>query len=297
MAKAKRDGTSKAKVAVRRKTLAMVTSHQILSIKDISIVRFEVRKENVGKDLDELAASIEKYGLLQPIVVCKSGKQPNKWEIVCGQRRYLAHKQILKRENIFAGIIEHNISYEEGLAIAASENIHRLDMTRKDCIDLCADLFKKYGTIKDVVEETKLPHHTVRQYIQYDGLPPDLQAKVDAKQMNVNLAMKVQDAASANGSYDIVEATKLLKVLKKVDNPIQKKIIELRKKNPTVSLEKIVKKAEQPDETLNLKLILGESLAKPLRRYAEDEDTDAATAVEGFIELCLKDNGYLKSEG
>ena len=58
MAKAKRDGTSKAKVAVRRKTLAMVTSHQILSIKDISIVRFEVRKENVGKDLDELAASI-----------------------------------------------------------------------------------------------------------------------------------------------------------------------------------------------------------------------------------------------
>ena len=69
--------------------------------------------------------------------------------------------------------------------------------------------------------------------------------------------MKVQDAASAAGSYDEQEADELIRVLKTADNPIRKKIISLRKKNPTVPLEKIVKKAEEPDQTLKLQLTLG----------------------------------------
>lgn len=195
-----------------------------------------------------------------------------------------------------AGIIDHTIDYEDGLALSATENVLRLDMTRKDLIDLCADLFKRYGTIKDVADETKLPYHIVRQYIRFDGLPEDLKARVSKNEINVNLAMKVQDAASASGSYSAQEATKLIKVLKTVDNPIQKKIIDLRKKNPTVPLEKIVKKAEEPDQVLRLQLVLGETLARPLRQYAQDEDTDERAAVEGFIETCLKDNGYLETE-
>ena len=296
MAKAIRKSGEKGRGPALGKKAARVTSYEALPIKDLVIERFQVRKQNVGEGLDELAASIEKYGLLQPIVVCKSAEQAGKWEIVCGQRRYLAHKQILKWPKIVAGIIDHAIEYEEGLALSASENIVRLDMSRKDLIDLCADLFKRYGTIKDVVEETKLPYPIVRKYIRFDGLPSDLQEKVNKNELNVELAMKVQDAASAAGSYDQQEAGKLIKVLKTVDNPIQKKIISLRKKNPTVPLDKIVTKAEEPDQTLKLQLVLGESLAKPLRKYAEDEDTDEKSAVEGFIETCLKQNGYMDGE-
>ncbi len=293
MAKSDRSNHPKPKAAPKGKKTAKVTSYCELPIGDIVIERFQVRKQNVGEGLDELAASIEKYGLLQPIVVCKSAGHPGKWEIVAGQRRYLAHKQILKLPKIVAGIIDHPIEYEEGLALSASENVVRLDMTRKDLIDLCADLFKRYGTIKDVVEETKLPYPIVRKYIRFDGLPSDLQEKVNKSEINVDLAMKVQDAASAAGSYDEQEADELIKVLKTADNPIRKKIISLRKKNPTVPLEKIVKKAEEPDQTLKLQLTLGETLAAPLRQYAEDEETDEKTAVEGFIESCLKENGYM----
>src|SRR5262249_4046778 len=148
----------------------------------------------------------------------------------------------------------------------------------------------------DVVEETKLPYPIVRKYIRFDGLPTDLQEKVKAKEINVDLAMKVQDAASASGTYDKKESAELIKVLKTVDNPIQSKIINLRKKHPTVSLGKIVKKAEEPDKALKLQLTLLESVATPLRQYATDQDTDERTAVEGFIETCLRDNGYLDAE-
>ena len=299
MAKARGRAGAKKKAVSRSKqskSEAMVTSHQEIAIKDLVIERFQARKQNEGEGLDELAASIEKYGLLQPIVVCKSAEQSGKWEIVCGQRRHLAHKQILKRPTILAGVINRHIEYEEGLALSASENTVRLDMTRKDLIDLCADLLKKYNTIKDVAEETKLPYHIVRQYIQYDGLPRDLQARVDKKEINTNLAMKVQDAASASGSYNKQDAEKLIKVLKTVDNPIQNKIIKLRKKHPTVSLDKIIKKAEEPDRTLKLSIVLGESLAQPLRQYAQDEDTDEKTAVESFIESSLKASGYMETD-
>lgn len=273
-----------------------VTSYRELPIADLVIERFQVRKQNVGEGLEELADSIEKYGLLQPIVVCTSAEQPGKWEIVCGQRRYLAHKQILKKSVIMTGIIDGTITYEEGLALSASENVVRLDMTRKDLIDLCADLFKKYGTITDVVSETKLPYPIVRKYIRYDALPPDLQDKVNERTMNVDLAMKVQDAASASGSYKQEDANALIDALKKVDNPIQKKILDLRKKNPTVALDKILKKAEEPDETLTLRLKLLPAVARPLRQYAADEDTDERTAVEGFIEASLKTAGYMGND-
>jgi len=273
-----------------------VTTYQELPIEDLKIERFQVRKENVGEGLEALAESIEKYGLLQPIVVCKSEKPPGKWEIVCGQRRYLAHVKILKFKKIMAGIINHPISYEEGLALSASENIVRLDMTRKDLIDLCADLFKKYGTIKDVVEETKLPFPIVRKYIRYDGLPSDLQAMVNKKDINLELAMKVQDAASASGRYNGKEAKELIALLNTVDDPIRKKIIELRKKNPTVPLDKIAKKAEEPEKSLKVKLLLTETLANPLRKYVEDEGTDVNTAVEGFIESSLQQSGYMSEK-
>src|SRR5262245_52327717 len=68
----KKKRSTKAKSASNGKGPAKVTSYRELPIKDLEIERFQVRKQNVGQNLDELAASIEKHGLLQPIVVCKS---------------------------------------------------------------------------------------------------------------------------------------------------------------------------------------------------------------------------------
>ena len=276
--------------------MAQVTEFRELQLSDLRIERFQARKQNAGESLDELASSIERWGLLQPIVVCTSSRDSSKWEIVCGQRRYLAHKKILKRSTIIAGVILHSISVEEGLALSASENIVRLDMTRKDLIDLCGKLHRTYGTIKDVVYETKLPYSIVRKYIRYDGLPTDLRTRVDDNEINVELAMKIQDAATASGNYDSAESERLLRTLKTVDNALQQKILTLRKRHPEKNLEEIVRTAEKPDRSLRLSLVVGESLAVPLKQYAEDEDTDEKAAVIGFIEDSLDRHGYLGGE-
>ena len=277
--------------------MAQVTAFRDLPLSDLRIERFQARKQNAGEGLDELAASIERWGLLQPIVVCTSSKDASKWEIVCGQRRYLAHQKILQRSTITAGVIPHVISVEEGLALSASENVVRLDMTRKDLIDLCSQLHKRYGTIQYVADETKLPYPIVRKYIRYDGLPADLRTRVDANEINVDLAMKIQDAATAqSGNYDSAESERLVKTLKTVDNALQRKILTLRKRHPEKDLEEVVRTAEQPDRSLKLSLVVGEGLAVPLKQFADDEDMDEKAAVLGFIEDSLGRHGYLGDE-
>lgn len=50
----------------------IVERYDEVPIDDIVADRFQVRTENIGVGLDDLAVSIEKFGLLQPIVLCRS---------------------------------------------------------------------------------------------------------------------------------------------------------------------------------------------------------------------------------
>lgn len=272
--------------------MAVIERYDYVPVEDIIIDRFQARKSKTGEGMEELAASIEKFGLLHPIGICRSKRHENKWETVFGQRRLLAHR-LLKSEKIAAGIIDRVLSYEEGLALSANENLHVIPMVRKDIIDLCEELHKKYGTIKAVADETKLPYHIVRQHVRYSALPSDLQKKVDDQEIKVDLAMKIQDAASAKGSYDKEEAAQLLSVIKKSDDALGRKVLKLRQEHPTVPIKKIVKKAEEPEKTLKVALTLGETLAKGLRGYADDALMDTDAAAEELIQEGLDKGGYL----
>ncbi|HCX30141.1 MAG TPA: hypothetical protein DHU55_10285, partial [Blastocatellia bacterium] len=64
---------------------------------EINISHDNVRRSNATKDLDELAASIKTHGLLQPIILIgEFGKPP--YELISGQRRYLAHEKLRRRK-------------------------------------------------------------------------------------------------------------------------------------------------------------------------------------------------------
>ena len=195
-----------------------------------------------------------------------------------------------------AGVIEETITVEDGYALSATENVIRLDMTRKDLIDTCMRLFKRYGTIKDVAEETKIPWAICRKYIRYDALPSELKEKVDANEIKVDLAMKIQDVASESGTYNAKAGEELVDTLKTVDNSLQRKILELKKSHPEIDLQTLVQEAEKPDLSLKITLIVGEALARPLKKYSDAQEVDEKAAVLEFIEESLKRHGYLNTE-
>jgi hypothetical protein len=67
-----------------------------IRLKDIEISDDNVRESRATTDLDELAASIELLGLLQPVVLKGEPGKP-KYELIGGQRRFLAHQTSLSR--------------------------------------------------------------------------------------------------------------------------------------------------------------------------------------------------------
>ncbi|MDO9566886.1 MAG: ParB N-terminal domain-containing protein, partial [Candidatus Desulfaltia sp.] len=62
-----------------------------VKIAQISVSKLNVRVENATTGIDELAASIKKHGLLQPVVLLGSYGTPP-YELIAGQRRFLAHQ-------------------------------------------------------------------------------------------------------------------------------------------------------------------------------------------------------------
>ena len=122
--------------------MADLNQVQELNLDDLTLSKGQVRTK-VGEGIDELAESIRVLGLLEPIVVTPSSKA-GKYEILTGQRRFLAHKR-LKKQTILAIVRTDKIDEHLAKGISVTENVMRLDLTRKELIDACTSLYKKYG--------------------------------------------------------------------------------------------------------------------------------------------------------
>lgn len=94
-----------------------------IKIEDIILDKNQPRKEISMKELEELEKSIEKNGLIQPIVV---RKEKNKFKIVAGERRFRAIRN-LGGEYIDA--IVRNLKEEDSYKIALIENIQRENLS------------------------------------------------------------------------------------------------------------------------------------------------------------------------
>jgi len=96
-----------------------------LSISELVRNKYQPRKSFNQENLDELTNSIKERGIIQPIIVRKSVDQKFKYEIIAGERRWLAAQN--------AGLHEVPVVITEAddlksLEFAIVENVQRLDL-------------------------------------------------------------------------------------------------------------------------------------------------------------------------
>ena len=96
-----------------------------VSISDLSRNPYQPRQYFSEEKLDELANSIRKNGIIQPIAVRPSRSENDKYEIVAGERRWLAAQRAGLHE-IPVTILD--LSDVEALEVAIVENIQRDDL-------------------------------------------------------------------------------------------------------------------------------------------------------------------------
>lgn len=94
-----------------------------ISVGDIRTNPYQPRKIFDQAALEELAESIKEHGILQPIVVRKSGE---KYELVVGERRFRAAK-LIKLKEVPAIIKE--LTDQQMMELAILENLQREDLT------------------------------------------------------------------------------------------------------------------------------------------------------------------------
>ena len=119
-----------------------------ISLSEIVRGKFQPRKIFNKDDLDELTNSIRERGVVQPIIVRKSKEFDNKFEIVAGERRWLASQNAGLNE-IPAVIIEADDI--KALEFAIVENVQRSDLNPVEEATGYKRLMDQFGYDQDKV--------------------------------------------------------------------------------------------------------------------------------------------------
>ena len=96
-----------------------------VSINDLTRNKFQPRKNFNKESLEELSNSIKEQGVIQPIVVRPSKSIEGKYEIVAGERRWLASQNAGLHE---VPIVVLNVDDVKSLEFAIVENVQRQDL-------------------------------------------------------------------------------------------------------------------------------------------------------------------------
>lgn len=143
----------------------------VLNIRDILPNRFQPRIRFDEEKLEELADSINKYGVIQPVVVRPIG---SKFEIIAGERRYKASK-LANKSTIPAIIV--NLSDKDSEEIALLENIQRQQLSPiEEAVSYKRILDMGYITQEELARKLGKAQSTIANKIRLLNLDDEVQS-------------------------------------------------------------------------------------------------------------------------
>ncbi len=272
--------------------MSKIIEYQDIPLDQLTIGKGQVRTQEIGKGIDELAHSIRAQGLLQPIVVCPA-QEEGKWEILTGQRRFLAHK-FLEKETISAAVLDQRVPESEAKAISITENLMRRKLSGKELTDGILFLYKLYGTIKAVVQTTGLPNKDVTNHIKYPRLLPELKDMVDDDKIDINVALKAQDAAAGpDGEPNLDVAIQLAEEMNPMTGAQRKKLVEMRRKYPEKPIDDIIEDAKTGSKVTQIITTVSQDTHYAIQRFASSEKVNQDEAAATLIGEALVERGFL----
>lgn len=197
---------------------------KMLHVEHISPNPRQPRKHFDEGDLQLLAASIQKHGLIQPITVRKVPDNPSTpYELIAGERRLRA-VQSLGEAEIPARVLEADNMYSATLALI--ENTHRADLNVIELAQAYQDMIEEYGWSQQQLSEhvsstrqqvghilsmLKLPDHT-RSLLTADAITlghAKVLVSLDSEDDINNLAQEtVRQGLTVRELTDLVAAVK-----------------------------------------------------------------------------------------
>ena len=246
---------------------------------------------NRNEKIDELAESIRKYKLLQPVVVYE--QTPGTYELIIGQRRFLAFKQLAKKYDSYKQIpaVEITKPDKEKLKIMSlSENIHRVELNRGDIVEVISFLYKKYNkSAKKVSSLLGVSIPTVYNYLKIKDAPDEI------KKMYVNKKIVREDVKRLMEMAP--DKTKMVQIAQemikeKLTGPQKERLPEIHKRNPSISAGQLIKEAKKPKYEEKIIVPLSSDLIEALDTAVKEVGLRREEIAKKALEEWLREKGY-----
>ncbi|KOO08718.1 ParB/RepB/Spo0J family partition protein [Vibrio hepatarius] len=155
-----------------------------LSINSLKPGVYQPRKDMSAEALEELAASIESQGIIQPIVVRQVDF--DKYEIIAGERRWRAARKAGLKQ---VPCVIKNVEDRAAIAMALIENIQREDLNaieEAQALDRLQEEFSlTHQQVADVIGKSRT---TVSNLLRLNQLEPEVKALVAEKVLEMGHA-------------------------------------------------------------------------------------------------------------
>lgn len=159
---------------------------QEVKISEIRPNPYQPRRIFDTKALKELASSIEKSGVFQPIIIRQPDNKLKRYEIIAGERRYRASK-LVNKETIPAIIREMND--DEMMEVAVVENLQREDLTPLEEAQAYQNLMDKLSlTQAEVATRLGKSRPYIANYLRLLGLPKMIKDMLQHEQLSMGQA-------------------------------------------------------------------------------------------------------------
>jgi ParB family chromosome partitioning protein len=134
------------------------------------------------KHLEQMAKSISRHGVLQPVVVRKAG---HRYQLICGERRWRAAR-IAGLSSI--PVVVTDVDDGDRLELALIENVQRADLNPIELAHAFKALCASGATQEEVGERVSLDRSTVANHLRLLELPREFQADVEAGRLSIGHA-------------------------------------------------------------------------------------------------------------
>lgn len=264
-----------------------------IPVDEIVTGRFQSRNTKVDEGLEELAENIRKLGLINPVTLYKM--PDGRYELIEGQRRFFAIKDILVWKKIPARILPFEPTEVEAKAISYSENVMRNKLVSKDNKDSIRLLYLRCGASgREITRITGIPYDLVLDVIGYEVLNQGLKDEVDKGEIDVDLAKRAMKATiAAYGTVDDEKSVNIASIMKTLLPTQQQNLAKITAERPEASIEELADEARKIPPTKQIRIYMLMPVYDGLSKYSESEGIKEGEAAGRIIVQSLKDMGYL----
>ena len=144
-----------------------------ISVELIERNPFQPRREFDQRAIDELAESIRKHGILQPLLVRAKG---DGYELIAGERRWRACRQV-GLETVPCRVVQ--LEDKQVCEAAIEENLKREDLNVIEKAVAFKDYLTNFGgTIEDLARQLSMNRSTISNMLRLLELPESVQTAV-----------------------------------------------------------------------------------------------------------------------